>query len=290
MSQLRIDVDFPLDLRATLQPLGGYFRPDGWWAPMRTPQGPSTLHIRRVGKTVEAAAYGPGVEWALASVPGLIGAFDDPGSFATDHQLVRELARRHRGLRLGRTNRVFEALLTAIVSQKVTGKEAGRGLLGLRRYFSDPAPGPMPLRLPPAPERLANTTYFELHPLGIERRRADTIRRAAAEAVRLERLVDASPEDAARYLQRLPGIGPWSAAETVSISHGDPDAVSVGDFHLKNEVSWHLTGRARGTDEEMLELLEPFRPHRGRVLRLLATLGHAPAFGPRMPIRSIREI
>jgi 3-methyladenine DNA glycosylase/8-oxoguanine DNA glycosylase len=106
----------------------------------------------------------------------------------------------------------------------------------------------------------------------------------------LERLTGTTPEDARRYLERLPGVGVWTSAETVAISHGDPDAVSVGDFHLKNEVAWHLAGRPRGSDEEMLELLEMFRPHRGRVIRLLGTLGHAPAFGPRMPIRNITHI
>ena len=290
MKQLRIAIDFPLDLRATLQPLGGYFGPDGWWAAMRTSQGTATLHLRRNDKAIEAVAYGPGADWALESTHGLIGASDYPGSFTTQHPLVRELSRRNRGLRLGRTNRVFDALLVAIVTQKVTGKEASRGLQNLRRHFSDAAPGPMPLRLPPDPERLANTTYFELHPLGIERRRADTIRRAAKDAVRLERLTGTTPEDARRYLERLPGVGVWTSAETVAISHGDPDAVSVGDFHLKNEVAWHLAGRPRGSDEEMLELLEMFRPHRGRVIRLLGTLGHAPAFGPRMPIRNITHI
>ena len=94
----------------------------------------------------------------------------------------------------------------------------------------------------------------------------------------------------ATALQRFPGVGPWTVAETIAISHGDADALSVGDFHLKHLVAWQLSGRPRGTDEEMIELLERFRPHRGRVIRLLATLGHAPAFGPRMPIRSIAEI
>lgn len=257
---------------------------------MRTPLGAATLHLRRIDNTLEAVGYGPGDEWALDSVPGLIGLDDDPASFETDHPLIRELVRQHRGLRLGRTGRVFEALLVAIVAQKVTGKEAGSGMLALRRHFSDPAPGPIPLRLPPDPDKLVDTTYFQLHPLGIEKRRADTLRRAAAEASRLEKLTNATPEQACRYLERLPGVGVWSSAETVSISHGDPDAVSVGDYHLKNEVAWHLTGRARGTDEEMLELLEPFRPHRARVIRLLSTLGHAPAFGPRMPLRNIAEI
>ena len=151
-----------------------------------------------------------------------------------------------RDCRIGRTGRVFDALLVAIVTQKVTGKEAGRGMRHLARVYSSPAPGPMPLRLPPDPERLAAATYFDLHPLGIEQRRADTIRRAASDAGRIERLADASPVDACTYLERIRGIGVWTSAETVAVSHGDSDAVSVGDFHLKNEVAWHLTGRPRG--------------------------------------------
>jgi 3-methyladenine DNA glycosylase/8-oxoguanine DNA glycosylase len=208
----------------------------------------------------------------------------------TEHPLVRELHRRNPGLRMGRTGRVFDPLLVAIVSQKVTGREAGSSMKELGRRFSEPAPGPMPLRLPPDPDMLASATYFELHPLGIEQRRADVVRRAASDASRIERLAGADPAEARLYLERIHGIGVWTSAETVAVSHGDADAVSVGDFHLKNEVAWHLTGRSRGTDEEMIQLLEEFRPHRGRVMRLLATLGHAPAYGPRMPIRSIRRI
>ena len=290
MERLLIPVDFPLALGATLAPLGGHFRPDGWWAPMRTPDGPATLHVRRTGNAVDATSYGPGNSWALRSVPGLIGLDDHPEQFQTDHPLVRELHRRNRGLRIGRTGRVFDALLVAIITQKVTGQEAARGLRQMARVFSSPAPGPMPLRLPPDPDRLAAATYFDLHPLGIEQRRADTVRRVAADAHRVERLAEVSAGDARLYLERFRGIGVWTSAETVAVSHGDGDAVSVGDFHLKNQVAWHLTGQPRGSDEEMLRLLEPFRPHRGRVTRLLGTLGRAPAFGPRMPMRSIAEI
>jgi len=290
VERLLVPVDFPLALRATLAPLGGHFRPDGWWAPMRTPQGSATLHLRRTGTVVEATAYGQGQSWALESVPGLIGADDHPEQFQTDHPLLGELHRRNPGLRIGRTGRVFEALLIAIVAQKVTGREAGSELRQLTRLYSAPAPGPRPLWLPPDPDQLAAATYFDLHPLGLEQRRADTIRKAASVAGRIERLADASSKDARVFVERIRGIGRWTSAETVAVSHGDSDAVSVGDFHLKNEVAWHLRGRPRGTDEEMMILLEEFRPHRGRVVRLLATLGHAPAFGPRLPIRSIAEI
>jgi len=282
-----IEVDRPLDLRRTLALLGGYFRPDGWWRPLRTPEGPATVHIRRSGSVVESRVFGPGASSGLALVPGFIGADDDPALFVTDHPLVAPLARQHPGWRLARTGLVFEALLSAIVAQKVTGKEAARGGRALGRRFSEPAPGPEELPLPPDPERLAEAPYFEYHPLGIEQRRADTIRRAAKEATRIDELAARSASEARSYLERLPGIGLWTSAETVAISHGDADAVSVGDFHLKHIVAWHLTGRPRGTDQEMLALLEPFRPHRGRVVRLLETLGHEPSFGPRRPLRSI---
>ena len=257
---------------------------------MRTPEGPATLHICRDGRAVEATSYGPGKGWAIQTASGIIGLEDHPEAFETDHRLVRELHRRHPGLRMGKTGRVFDHLLVAVVAQKVTGREAGSGMKQLARAFSTWAPGPMPLRLPPDPEALACATYFDLHPLGIEQRRADTIRRAASDAARIERLASVTPTDARAYLERVRGIGVWTSAETVAVSHGDQDAVSVGDFHLKNQVAWHLTGRPRGTDEEMMKLLEEFRPHRGRVARLLGTLGHAPAFGPRMPIRSIARI
>lgn len=278
----------PLDLRRTLRPLGGHFRPDGWWKAMRTPEGAASLQVRRSNGLIEFRSFGPGAAWAGSRVFELVGADDHPSALVTDHPLVAELARRHPGWRFGRTRLVFEALLVAIVAQKVTGKEAASGMRALTRRFSETAPGPERLWLPPDPGRLAEAPYFELHPLGIEKRRADTVRRAARAQV--DRLAFASPEAATAQLSAISGVGPWTCAETVAISHGDADAVSVGDFHLKNEVAWHLSGRARGTDEEMLALLEQFRPQRGRVVRLLGTLGHAPAFGPRMPIRSIAGI
>jgi hypothetical protein len=52
-------------------------------------------------------------------------------------------------------------------------------------------------------------------------------------------------------------------------------------------VAWALAGEPRADDRRMLELLEPFRGHRGRVCHLLMTAGiGAPRYGPRAPIRS----
>ena len=267
----------------------GSFRADGWWRPLRTPEGPATVHIRRDDAAVHARAWGPGSGWALDRLDHLVGLRDDPESFRPSHPLVAELHRRSLGSRYGSTGLVFDALVVAITSQKVTGKEAADALRGMARHYSEPAPGPEPLRLPPDPAQLALARYHDFHRLGMERRRADLVIRVARVADRLERLAGESSETARRALEATPGIGPWTSAETVAVSHGDPDAVSVGDFHLKHHVSWHLAGEARGTDEQMLELLEPYRPHRGRVVRLLESAGGYPSYGPRAPIRSFRS-
>ena len=292
MPSRTLPVAVPLDLGATLRPLTlawGRRERDGWWRPMRTPDGPATLRIARRRSAVLATAWGPGAEWALSGLESIVGLHDPAEDFSTDHPVVGPLVRSRRGWRFGRTALVLDALVVAVVSQKVAGKEAARSLRALTLRFSEAAPGPHArLRLPPRPEAMADAPYHAFHELGIEKRRADVLRALARDADRLERLAGLVPAEAARALLRYRGVGPWTAAETTSVSHGDPDAVSVGDFHLKHVVAWHLTGSPRGTDEERLELLEPFRPHRGRVVRLLESAGGAPRFGPRMPLREFR--
>ena len=168
---------------------------------------------------------------------------------------------------------------------------------GIQAWFSyrrlveetgEPAPGPLGLRLPPSAERLASLPSWTFHTLGVERRRADTLRRSALVARRIDETVRLDPAEARRRLRTLPGIGAWSAAEVSLVALGDADAVSLGDYHLPHLVAWALAGKPRGSDELMLELLEPYRGHRGRVLRLLQLAGiTAPRFGPRMPLRWI---
>ena len=258
----------------------------------RTVDGPATVALRQVDGRVEAEAWGPGADRLLESLPAMIGLDDDRSGFeARHHPLVAGLDRRQRGIRLGRTGAVIEALVPAILEQKVTGTEAWRGLRGLIRGWGEPAPGPFGLWLQPPPAVIAAIPYHALHPIGIERRRADLIRRVADRAVRYEEIL-ALPRDAAyARLTALPGIGPWTAAEVMLRAAGDPDAVSVGDFHLPNLVAFALAGESRGTDERMLELLEPWRGQRARVIRLLETSGlRPPAFGPRYASRSIAAI
>ncbi|MFS8479374.1 MAG: DNA-3-methyladenine glycosylase 2 family protein [Micromonosporaceae bacterium] len=259
-----------------------------WWA-TRTPDGPATLHLWRHGAGLAAEAFGPGAAWVLDRADAVAGLRDDLTGFdrlAAAHPLVARLAKVHSGLRLPATGRVFQRLLRAVLEQKVTGTEAYRAYSAIVRHFREPAPGPLAgLLLPPDPAAIAAAPYWVFHPFGVEQRRAETLRRAAAVAERLERCPD--PAEATGRLCAIPGVGAWTAAEVVRTAYGDPDAVSVGDYHLPNTVAWALAGEPRADDARMLELLEPFRGHRGRVCVLLEFAGLvAPRFGPRMPLRS----
>src|SRR5262245_47407901 len=254
--------------------------------------GPATVRMDLRGDRLEAEAWGPGADEALDRLPALVGLADDRSGFRPElHPLVAELARRNPGLRIGRTDAVLESLVPAVIEQKVTGREAWRGYRGIVRRWGEEAPGPFGLRLAPRPELLAAAPYHEFHPLGIERRRADLVRRIADRAGRFEEIVRLPLADAYARLTAVPGIGPWTAAEVAVRALGDPDAVSVGDLHLPNIVAWTLAGESRADDRRMLELLEPWRGQRARVVRLLELSGlQPPAYGPKYAARSIAPI
>ena len=261
------------------------------WLGLRTPEGTATLRVeaRASEGEVHAQAWGDGAEWALASLPALLGAEDDPTGFEPHHPLVAEALRRHPHLRIGRTGRVMEALVPAIIEQKVTGQEAFGGYRALVHRHGERAPGAGAderLWVQPAPETLRRIPSWEWLRLHIDPARSRVIVAAAKVADSLERIAGVDGIEADRRLRSLPGVGVWTSAEVRSRALGDADAVSFGDYHLAKEVGWALLGH--DIDDVMLgELLEPYRPHRGRVPLLLAYAGsRRPRRGPRMAPRT----
>lgn len=288
----------PLDLTATLRPLRhGPGDPTIATSPgrivkaFRSPEGPATVELHQLGTNVHVRAWGGGAAWALEAAHDLIGGSDRPEDLVPKHRLVRDLHRKRGGLRMCRTGCVMDVLLPTILGQRVTSTEAFRSYSAIVARYGEPAPGPYGLLLSPSPQVLARIPYYELHALGVERQRADVIRRASERAQRLEEAATLHPRAAERRLQAIPGIGPWTSASVVQVTHGDPDAVIVGDYHLPNIVSWALAGEARSDDRRMLELLLPYTGQRGRVVRLLQTSGRRPpAFGPKHRIRDLSRI
>lgn len=291
----------PVDLHATLAPLRrgsgdpahqidaqGTF----WWS-CATPHGDGTLALIASEESVTARGWGAGADWLLDRVPGLLGAGDDWSTLAlAGHPLLSEVLRRRPGVRLPATGLVLDSLVPAVLEQRVTGHDARRAWRLLLRRFGRPAPGPLPgLRVPPPAPVLLDIPIWDWHRLGVDARRQRAIRAAASVAERLEECAALEPAAALARLRVVPGIGEWTAAETAQRALGHPDAVSVGDYHLKDLVVHFLTGRPRGDDAEMLRLLEPWAGQRQRVVRLIELSGVAkPRFGPRLAPVDIRAI
>ncbi len=288
----------PLDLRRTMLPLQrGTGDPTMLigdreaWRATRTLHGPATLHLTLEGDRLLAEAWGRGADETLEGAPGWAGLLDDDSGFRPQHRIVNELHRRLRGVRLTRTGRPAEALIPAVLEQKVTGLEARRAYRRLALAVSERAPGPVELVVPPDPAAVAAMASFRMHPFGVERRRAERLIALCTRSHEIDALATLPASVARERLESFPGIGPWTAAEVARLALGDADAVSVGDFHLPNVVAWALAREPRADDARMLELLEPYAGHRGRVQRLLEAGGiRAPKYGPRSDVRSIEHI
>jgi 3-methyladenine DNA glycosylase/8-oxoguanine DNA glycosylase len=255
---------------------------------MLTPDGPSTVRIswNQPGRGLVVDAWGPGADRAAAVVPAMTALGKRVASPPDHHRLVTKAAHERPGFAAGASLDLYHALLPTIIAQRITAGEAVRQWARLVRRLGEPAPGPFPgLLLPPTPERLAGMPTWWFHPLGIEVGRARTLVAVARVAHRLGEWAALGADAATAKLVLVRGVGPWTIGMVRGPVFGDDDAVPVGDLHFPNTVSWNLAGEPRADDDRMLELLEPFRPQRGRVLRLLGLAGRrAPAFAPKRRI------
>lgn len=262
----------PHDPTFTLTPTGEI------WRATRTPEGPATLRARAHGTEVSTDTWGPGAAWLDERLPALLGAEDDPAAFVPRHRLLLATHRRRPGLRLTRTGLVLESLIPSVLEQKVTTTEAYGSWRRLVRQYGEPAPGPAPegLYVMPDARTWARIPSWEWHRANVDGKRAATIVRAARVAPRLEEAALMEPAEARRRLELIPGIGPWTSAETIQRSNGAPDEVTTGDLHLPGIVGWALAGDRTADDATMLELLAPYAGQRHRAARLILLSGHTP--------------
>lgn len=292
----------PVSPGATLSPLRRgpgdptfQFGADGAiWRTSLLESGPVTARIERSGPSaVRAQAWGDGAPEFIEALPRQLGADDDWSEFEPSHPLVAKAARLASHLRLGRTDRVLEALIPAVLEQRVPGVDAFRAWRTLVAKFGTDAPGPAPARMRvfPAAQVWQRIPSWEFHRANVDPGRARTVVGCARRAVALERLATRSPAQARAAMTALPGVGVWTAAEVAQRAFGDADALSIGDYHLSKMIGWTLVGRPVD-DDAMVELLEPMRPHRHRVVRLLyvSRLAQEPRRGARLPVQNIREL
>ncbi|OBG60583.1 MULTISPECIES: DNA-3-methyladenine glycosylase [unclassified Mycobacterium] len=264
------------------------------WRTSLLPTGPVTARISRAAaNAAHCVAWGSGAPEFVEGLPALLGLEDDASDFVPHHPTVAAAQRRVPHLRLGRTGLVLEALIPAIIEQRVPGADAFRSWRLLVSKYGSPAPGPAParMRVPPSAESWRYIPSWEFHRANVDPGRARTVVTCAQRASTLERLASRPAAQARAALMSLPGVGEWTAAETAQRAFGDADALSVGDYHIPKMIGWTLIGRPVD-DAGMVELLEPMRPHRHRVVRLLEASGLAyePRRGARLPVQHISNL
>lgn len=289
----------PIPLRSILGPLRRGAGDPTWrihegaiWRGSMTPDGPVTLRIWREpgpdgSDRALLQAWGPGASWGAESLPAALGLHDDPRTFEVHHEQLRDAALAAQHWRLGRTGLVMEALVPAIIEQRVTGKQAFSAYRTLVYRFGTVAPGPgveLDLRCPPdAPGWRAIPSWHWLR-AGVDAQRADTIMRVAQVARRVEECVDLPLPAVWKRLSCIPGVGVWTIAETVQRALGDADAVSFGDYHVAADICWALSGVV-GDDLRAEQLLAPYAGHRYRVQHLVNSGGLTrPRHGARLTL------
>lgn len=255
----------------------------------------SEVRVRALGSTEQATAAG------LERAPRLLGAEDDWTEFellldALEDDASSALARvlrRHPGLRLPATGQLFDQLITVILEQKVTHDQARHSWRNLLRQHGERPPSsselkaPEWMRLPLNAEQLRAVPSWAWHRLWVQPPLSAAVQHVAGRATAVHRLAETPLEykalaELAERLTSIPGVGEWTAAEALQRSHGAADLPAVGDWHLPHIVGEALSGR-RADDAGMLRLLEPYRPHRHRVVRLLRVSGfEQQRFGPKL--------
>ena len=282
-----VALDGPYSVRHSLPGSGASIdhtyrsRPDSVSFAVRTPEGPVSVRAQTTGGDLVLDLWGDGASWMAARGPALAGRHDDPRDVHFDHEKLDELNRRHPGLRHGAHGCVVDDLLARVLGQRVLALEAGRSWVAICRELGDPAPGPLGLQLPPDHQRVAQTPTWWFHQHGVEQARARILVTVARNAERLTEVVDLPLSEAYGRMRSVPGLGPWTVNGVARSALGDPDAIIVGDYWISHAICSWFTGRARGSDEEMLSLVERWAGQRGRVERLIHLSGHrVQRFGP----------
>ena len=318
MAKISVRLQGPYDLWLTLRPLQrGSLDPtmtrdsSGIWRGLLTPEGPASMrieaHQERNSAEVVVQTYGPGASWAAHIAPDLVGAGDKPEQFRQklvelrqDHTWTDEQrqaiefvtdAYQRTAWRMPKSHGLWEALLAAVLEQKVTSKESWGAWRTLVRDFGDPAPGPVPegLRVAPTPRQVRRVPSWSWRRMAVDRPRSDTLMRLCRMESTLARIPQLHLTEVREILTKVRGVGEWTYAELAQRALGDSDAVSVGDYHLARFVTHSILGRRDGTDAEMLTLLAPFAGDRFRAVRMVEIAGRMPPRrGPRMSVPAYR--
>jgi 3-methyladenine DNA glycosylase/8-oxoguanine DNA glycosylase len=179
--------------------------------------------------------------------------------------ILAAIVRQRSGIRLPQLLDPFEGLTRAILGQQVSVAGASTMVDRLVRLFSLPVRGARrsPFMAFPIPADVADAGADRLRTIGLTRARAATLHGAAREiasgALDLEALRRASSDDAQAALERLPGIGPWTASYVRMRALGDRDAFPGADLGVIKALQ--AAGVERRAITEVAERWRPWRAY-----------------------------
>ena len=244
--------------------------------------GPATLELTERKDSIVARAWGPGADAAVESAHAMLG-LHDPGIDDFGHERLNAMLRPVMGTRLSRMPSVAQELPCHVLQQQISWRDAARTWKLMVGIHGEPAPGPSGLTLPLSFDQLRRIPIHAYQRAGVIQNRIPTLREIGRLGSRIDDWLEESTERYLRLVQTLPHMGPWTARHTLAVAMGHPDVIVPKDYALPHTVCWALTGQPRGTDQQMVDLLEPFRGNRWRVVRLLWALNiSAPRRGPRL--------
>jgi 3-methyladenine DNA glycosylase/8-oxoguanine DNA glycosylase len=173
--------------------------------------------------------------------------------FARD-PLIGEATRAFQGMRQLRLPTVAQSLLRAFCGQLIDSHQARELEVGIVRALC-PRIGTTTLREPPTSSTFAQLAPVRLRQLGLHARRAAALVRICR-TMDVERLRTLTTDQAAAFIERERGLGPWSAGVICLEGLGRHERGLVGDLGLIKLMS-RLRGRwVEG--HETAELLAPY--------------------------------
>ena len=237
------------------------------------PDGPLALTIQVEGDELRVNVDGAEPEWLMPYLPDLLGLGYSPPTLSEPSQLKR-LARKFAGLRLVRLPIIFPCLVRIVLQQLVSYRDAQAGWRTLVRRRGRAVEGHDGLFVPPAADVLARMAPFEFIECGILPEHGRRIRGLARLAKKIEAtwaggIAPEALDRTCELLLKQRGVGPWTTGYLRGVGMGDSDAIVLRDYGFPKRVSYFFTGEEEADDDDMLRLLEPYRPHRFYVLSLL---------------------
>jgi DNA-3-methyladenine glycosylase II len=156
-----------------------------------------------------------------------------------------------------RPNDAYGALLRAIVGQQLSTKAARTIYLRVLDLFEG---------VTPSPEQLLEASEADLRGAGLSGRKVEYIqdlaRHVLSGELELDRLGEIGDEEAIEELVAVRGLGRWTAEMFLIFHLERSDVLSGGDLGIRKAVQIEYGLEKMPTPEQVLEIGEPWRPHR----------------------------